>query len=232
MRIKWGAASAGLTVLTPFLSVSMHDYMPGAEVSEDTGADPSFPASRMLQARVPSGGSMRTALLLSSGRSVVCDPTDWSPPGFSVHGIFPGKNTGMGCHSLLQAIFPTQGPNPRLLHGQADSSPLSHQEVPVILCPCANERQQNSVPWEPLSKLQRKPPPSGYSRGLFHVYGNLMPAPTTALCQGSSHRHTHSAPQKALSKGSEPSRRKKQPRCEANASGPLSCLLLRREGAL
>ena len=29
---------------------------------------------------------------------------------------FPGKNTGVGCHFLLQGIFPTQGLNPRLLH--------------------------------------------------------------------------------------------------------------------
>ena len=27
----------------------------------------------------------------------------------------PGKNTGVGCHPLLQGIFPTQGSNPRLL---------------------------------------------------------------------------------------------------------------------
>ena len=27
----------------------------------------------------------------------------------------PGKNTGVGCHSLLQGIFPTQGSNQRLL---------------------------------------------------------------------------------------------------------------------
>ena len=27
----------------------------------------------------------------------------------------PGKNTGVGCNSLLQGIFPTQGSNPRLL---------------------------------------------------------------------------------------------------------------------
>ena len=33
---------------------------------------------------------------------------------------FPGKNTGVGCHALLQRIFPTQGLNPRLLHLQAD----------------------------------------------------------------------------------------------------------------
>ena len=29
---------------------------------------------------------------------------------------FPGKNTGVGSHSLLQGIFPTQGSNPGLLH--------------------------------------------------------------------------------------------------------------------
>ena len=28
----------------------------------------------------------------------------------------PGKNTGAGCHSLLQGIFPTQGSNPDLLN--------------------------------------------------------------------------------------------------------------------
>ena len=29
---------------------------------------------------------------------------------------FPGENTGVGCHFLLQGIFPTQGLNPHLLH--------------------------------------------------------------------------------------------------------------------
>ena len=28
---------------------------------------------------------------------------------------FPGKITGVGCHFLLQEIFPTQGLNPHLL---------------------------------------------------------------------------------------------------------------------
>ena len=44
----------------------------------------------------------------------LCDPTDSSPPGSS--GDSPGKNTGVGCHSLLQRIFPTQGLNLGLLH--------------------------------------------------------------------------------------------------------------------
>ena len=38
----------------------------------------------------------------------LCDPVDCSPPGSSVHGDSPGKNTGVGCHALLQGIFPTQ----------------------------------------------------------------------------------------------------------------------------
>ena len=29
---------------------------------------------------------------------------------------FPGKSAGVGCHFLLQGIFPTQGSNPGLLH--------------------------------------------------------------------------------------------------------------------
>ena len=53
------------------------------------------------------------------------------------HGLYParllcpqdfiGKNTGVGCHFLLQGIFPTQGSNLsflRLLHWPADSLPL------------------------------------------------------------------------------------------------------------
>ena len=46
------------------------------------------------------------------------DPTvtlgDCSPPGSSVHGDSPGKNTGVGCHAFLQGIFPTQGSKPGL----------------------------------------------------------------------------------------------------------------------
>ena len=35
----------------------------------------------------------------------LCDPIDGSPPGFTVPGILsPGKNTGVGCHSLLQCM--------------------------------------------------------------------------------------------------------------------------------
>ena len=39
-------------------------------------------------------------------------PTLCNPMGMG----FPTKNTGVGCHFLLQGIFPTQGLKPRLLH--------------------------------------------------------------------------------------------------------------------
>ena len=43
--------------------------------------------------------------------------------GSSVHGDSPGKNTGVGSHTLLQGIFPTQGSNPRSPAVQVDSLP-------------------------------------------------------------------------------------------------------------
>ena len=52
--------------------------------------------------------------------SKLCPPLLWShgllPARLICPWYFPGKNTGMGCHFLLQEIFLTQGLNPRLLH--------------------------------------------------------------------------------------------------------------------
>ena len=66
----------------------------------------------------------------SSIGSTLCDPVDCSPPGSSVHGIFQARNTGVGCHSLLQAIFPTHGSNPGLPHYKQILYHLSHQGSP------------------------------------------------------------------------------------------------------
>ena len=49
------------------------------------------------------------------------DPMDHSLPGSSVLGAYPGKNTGVSCHGLLQGIFPTQGSNPGLLRCRLNS---------------------------------------------------------------------------------------------------------------
>ena len=56
---------------------------------------------------------------------------DCSPPGSSVHGGSPGKHTGVGCHALLQGIFPTLGLNPGLLHCRQICYRLSHQGSPA-----------------------------------------------------------------------------------------------------
>ena len=48
----------------------------------------------------------------------LCDPTDHSPTRLLCPWDFPGKNTGVGGHSLLQGIFLTQGSNPHLLHSR------------------------------------------------------------------------------------------------------------------
>ena len=42
-----------------------------------------------------------------------------------------GKNTGVGCHSLLQGIFPTQGSNPDLPYCRQTLYHLSHQGSPM-----------------------------------------------------------------------------------------------------
>ena len=56
----------------------------------------------------------------------LCDPLDCSPPDSSAHGDSPGKDTGVGCHALIQGVFPIQGSNLHLLfllQRQAGSSP-------------------------------------------------------------------------------------------------------------
>ena len=45
---------------------------------------------------------------------------------------FPGKNTGMDCHFLLQGIFPTQGSNLGLPHCKQTLYRLSHQGSPYF----------------------------------------------------------------------------------------------------
>ena len=57
-------------------------------------------------------------------------PMDCNPPGCSVCGVSSGKNTGVGCHALLQGIFPSQGSNPTSPSLQVSSLP---SEPPGVL---------------------------------------------------------------------------------------------------
>ena len=44
-------------------------------------------------------------VLVTQSCPTLCDPMDCSPPGSSVHGDSPGKDTGVDCHALLQGIL-------------------------------------------------------------------------------------------------------------------------------
>ena len=49
----------------------------------------------------------RLLCLASWLNPTLCNTVDCSLPGSSVHGDSPGKNSGVGCHALLQRIFTT-----------------------------------------------------------------------------------------------------------------------------
>ena len=53
----------------------------------------------------------------------LCNRMDFSPPRSSVHGDSPGKNTGVGCYTLLQGNLPNPGIKPRFPALQVDSLP-------------------------------------------------------------------------------------------------------------
>ena len=78
-------------------------------------------------------------LVCVSSRSVMSDslqPRGPQPTGLLYPWNSPGKNTGVGCLSLLQGISPPQGSNPHflhLLHGQAFSLPLAPPGISAIL---------------------------------------------------------------------------------------------------
>ena len=65
-------------------------------------------------------------VLVAQSGLTLCDP--WTvATSLLCPQDFPGKNTGVGCHSLLQGIFLTQRSNLGLLHCRKILCHLSHQ---------------------------------------------------------------------------------------------------------
>ena len=64
---------------------------------------------------------MKVKVLVCQSCLTLCNSMNCSLPGSSVHGIFPGKNIGVGRHSLLQGNLPDPGIKPRSPAMQADS---------------------------------------------------------------------------------------------------------------
>ena len=108
---------------------------------------------------------------------------------------FPGKNTRMGCHFLLQGIFLTQGWNRCLLHlvhGQADSLPTAlprkwvqtrSQSSPALFQPRGGSMPQLvdflSWDWVEISDPDEPCWWSPFQRGSW--YTGLLHCPTLAL---------------------------------------------------
>ena len=98
---------------------------------------------------------------------------------------FPGKNTGLACHFLLQGILQIHGLNPCLLHRQTDSSPLSHLASPYIdmlLLSCFSRVLLCAILW---TAARQAPLSMGFSR---QEYWSGLPCPIQGifLTQGSN----------------------------------------------
>ena len=87
---------------------------------------------------------MWSILLLSFGHSVMSDslqPYGLQPTRLLCPWDFLGKNTRVGCHFLLQGIFPNQASNLRLLHCRQILYHLSHQGRSSL----SSRRKSNSM---------------------------------------------------------------------------------------
>ena len=74
---------------------------------------------------------MKVKVFVAQSCLILCNPMDCTRLLCSCD--FPGKNTGVGCHFLLQGIFPTQELNLGLLHCRQILSYWATWEI-IIYC--------------------------------------------------------------------------------------------------
>ena len=111
-------------------------------------------------------------MLVAQSCPTLCD---CSPPGSSVHEIFPGKDTGVGCHFLLQGIFPTQESNLCLLHyRQILTNPRTKLRSPAL--------QADSLLSEPPGK-PRASRGNGIPAELFQILKDDAVKVLHSICQ-------------------------------------------------
>ena len=121
---------------------ALHSQMSGEEWGGSGGTTPQSKQAGLRANQEKAPNRLRLLLLCSPSiwavltHSVVSNSLrlrGYSLPGFSVRRDSPGENTGVGCHALLQGLFPTQGLNPGLLHCEWILYHLSHQRSPAPL---------------------------------------------------------------------------------------------------
>ena len=125
-----------------------------------------------LEPIIQSKVSQKVKVLVAQSCPTLCNPINCSPPArLLCPWNFPGKNTGVGGHSLLQEIFPTQASNSGLLHCRQILYPLIYKRLYLISCILLPSITPN--------KLIGLPPP-GMSKARFEFYHpcarNLDPA--------------------------------------------------------
>ena len=97
-------------------------------VNGEPGSDPDSPSSSAGLAHSKPLDSDASRLTSESGScSAVFDYLRLQPTGRPCPWASPGKNTGVGCRSLLQGIFLTQGLNLGLQHCRQILYHLNHQ---------------------------------------------------------------------------------------------------------
>ena len=95
-----------------------------------------LPSENLLLHSLPSNLFLPFAESESVSPSVMSDslqPHGLKPTRLLCLWNSPGKNTGVGCHFLLQEIFLTQGLSPGLLHCRWICYHLSHQGSPILV---------------------------------------------------------------------------------------------------
>ena len=75
---------------------------------------------------------MKVKVLVAQSCPALCNPTDYLTR-FLCPWDFSGKNPGVGCHFLLQGMFPNQGLNLGPLHCRQIPYHLSHQGSQLLL---------------------------------------------------------------------------------------------------
>ena len=126
----------------------------------------------------------------------LCDPLVCSPPGSSVHGGSPGKNTGVG--------LPNPESNSGLPHCRRILYHLSHQGSSVVNNPPANagdKRDMGLIPksrrspggghGNPLQHSCRENPHGQRSLAGYSLWGHKELDTTEGLSTAHTHTHTH-----------------------------------------
>ena len=139
--VQWDSLTLRDLLCTDFIQLShptLNGYFP---VSWVQGQSASLPCNfqgkhtkspfRFFPQMITTFVSSVVAVVQSLSRVWLCDPMDCSPPSPRPWDS-PGKSTGVGCHSHLQGIFPTQGSDSDLLHYRRIPYPLSYQGSPMF----------------------------------------------------------------------------------------------------